>query len=83
MKSSNLVKELKKLDGKAIAAKVVEMRQALLDTKYNFATGEEKNSAKVRVLRRDLARALTLQSEEKRANNVTKPLDKIEVKEKK
>ena len=55
--------ELRKLTADELVARVVDERQKLFDLRIKKATGQLENSASLRVARRDLARALTVESE--------------------
>jgi large subunit ribosomal protein L29 len=56
-------KELRKLTGDELVARVADARQKLFDLRLKKATGQLENSASLRVARRDLARALTVARE--------------------
>jgi len=55
--------ELRKLTADELAARVLEERKRLFDLRIKKATGQLENSASLPAARRDLARALTVQTE--------------------
>ncbi len=59
MKSS----DLRKLNPDELTDRVREARDQLFDLKIKQATGQLENSASLRELRRNLARALTIQTQ--------------------
>jgi large subunit ribosomal protein L29 len=56
-------KELRKLTGDELVARVADARQKLFDLRLKKATGQLENSASLGVARRELARALTVARE--------------------
>jgi large subunit ribosomal protein L29 len=59
--------ELRKLTPDELVARVADERQKLFDLRVKKATGQLENSASLRQARRDLARALTVQSEREKS----------------
>ena len=59
--------DLRKLTPEELAARVNDAQQALLDLRVKKATGQLEDSASLRVARRDVARALTVQNERRRS----------------
>ncbi len=55
--------DIRKLDDEELEARVREARDHLFNLKIKGATGQLENSASARAAKRDLARALTIQSE--------------------
>ena len=61
-------KELRELADSELDARVVALRNSLFGAQVKLRTGQLENSASVRHARRDLARALTVQAERRRAS---------------
>jgi large subunit ribosomal protein L29 len=59
--------ELRKLTPDELVARVADERQKVFDLRVKKATGQLENSASLRRARRDLARALTVQSEREKS----------------
>jgi large subunit ribosomal protein L29 len=59
--------DLRKLTAEELAARILDARQQLFDLTLKRATGQLQSSASIRAARRDLARALTVQSERRRS----------------
>ena len=59
--------DLRKLTPEELVARISDARQALLDLRVKKATGQLEDSASLRAARRDVARALTVQSERRRS----------------
>ncbi|MDO9288212.1 MAG: 50S ribosomal protein L29 [Thermodesulfovibrionales bacterium] len=59
MKSS----ELRALTADELKQKEYDMRKELFNLKFRVATGEIENPMRIRALRKDIARVLTIQSE--------------------
>ena len=51
--------DIRKLTGEELTAKVLEMRREMLNLKIQSRTGQLSKTARVRELRRDIARCLT------------------------
>jgi large subunit ribosomal protein L29 len=60
-------KELRELSGEELIAKVGEMRHELFNARIKKTTGQLENTAKLRTLRRDIARAETVLGERRGA----------------
>jgi large subunit ribosomal protein L29 len=60
-------KELRELSGEELSAKVGEMRHELFNARIKKTTGQLENTAKLRTLRRDIARAETVLGERRGA----------------
>jgi large subunit ribosomal protein L29 len=60
-------KELRELSGEELVAKVGEMRHELFNARIKKTTGQLENTAKLRTLRRDIARAETVLGERRGA----------------
>lgn len=59
--------DVRTMDDGAIQADIDKTRRELLDLRCQVALGEEVHPHRIRGLRRDLARMLTVQSEKKAA----------------
>jgi large subunit ribosomal protein L29 len=59
--------ELKDLTIDELAQKENELRKELFNLKFQQATGEIENPMRIRLLRKDIARVLTITTEKKRA----------------
>lgn len=59
------VESLRELPDEELKAKIAEMREELFNFRFRHATGQLDNPMMLRVARRNLARALTLQRERK------------------
>jgi large subunit ribosomal protein L29 len=55
--------ELRELTDDELARRLVETKQEMFHLRFQLATGKQDNSARLGHVRRDLARALTLQRE--------------------
>ncbi len=58
--------ELKDLTIDELAQKEHEMRKELFNLKFQQATGEIENPMRIRLLKKDIARVLTIAAEKKR-----------------
>ena len=56
-------RELRDMTDEDLASRLGEVRQELLNLRFQAATGALENSARVRGAKRDIARILTLQNE--------------------
>ena len=54
-------KEIRELSDEDLAQKVADTRQALINLRFQHALGQLENTAQIRLLRRELARLLTIQ----------------------
>ncbi len=59
MKSS----ELRALSGEELKQKETDLRKELFNLRFRLATGEVENPMRVRAVRRDIARVLTVMTE--------------------
>jgi large subunit ribosomal protein L29 len=59
--------ELRELSSEELVAKGRELRAELFSAKVRFATGQLENTARVRTLRRDVARVETILREKREA----------------
>ena len=60
-------KEMRELDIEELAAKAAEYRNELFNARIRKATGQLENTAKLELLRRDIARAETILRERRGA----------------
>jgi large subunit ribosomal protein L29 len=60
--------ELRELSPEELAAKADELRSEVFNAKVRLATGQLGNTAKLRALRRDVARVETVMREKRGAN---------------
>lgn len=60
-------KELRQLDDAQLQTKIAELRAAKFDGRLKHRIGEQSSSAVLETARRDLARALTIETEKKAA----------------
>ena len=56
-------KEYRELSGEELTAKLAELRLELFNARIKKTTGQLENTAKLRTLRRDIARAETVAGE--------------------
>jgi len=59
-------KKLRELDMEELTLRVAEHQKAMFDTRQGLVTKEQDNTGKLRELRRDYARLLTVMNEKKR-----------------
>ncbi len=59
--------DLRKLRPEELDARVADLRDTLFNVNVKHQTGQLESSASLRTTRRDLARALTIQAERRRA----------------
>jgi large subunit ribosomal protein L29 len=55
--------DLRQLTVEELAARIRQLRDQLFSLRIKYSTGQLSNTASLRTTRRDLARALTVQSE--------------------
>ena len=60
--------ELRPLTDEELLARIDELRGALFGLKIKHTTGQLESTASIRTIRRDLARAMTIQRERSRAD---------------
>jgi large subunit ribosomal protein L29 len=58
-----LAKELKEMTNEELIHRLAETRQELFNLRFQSATGQLENTARLRHTRREIARILTVQSE--------------------
>ncbi|MBM3328636.1 MAG: 50S ribosomal protein L29 [Calditrichaeota bacterium] len=58
------IKEIRDLTAGDLAAKIAEKREELANLKFQHSLKQLNNSAQVRLVRRELAKMLTIQKEE-------------------
>lgn len=63
-KKTKLITELRALNDKDIAQKIADMRKELVEQHRAHAAGELPSPAAIRKIRKDIAKALTVQSEQ-------------------
>ena len=56
-------KSFRKLKMDELESRILDLRNQFFNTKIQHATGQLDNSASIRILRRELARALTVRAE--------------------
>lgn len=59
-------KKLRELDLEELNLRAAELQKEMFDTRQRLVTKEQDNTAKLRLLRRDYARLLTILNEKKR-----------------
>lgn len=59
-------KKLRELDMEELTLRVAEHQKEMFDTRQGLVTKEQDNTGKLRELRRDYARLLTVMNEKKR-----------------
>ncbi len=64
------VVEIRKLDTKELAAKSNELRAEIVEMKRRLHMGEVQNTRSIRVMRKDLARIMTVMSEQLSKENM-------------
>ena len=53
--------EIRNLSAEELAEKLAEVREALFNLRFQHATGQLENTARIKDVRRDIARMLTVQ----------------------
>lgn len=61
--SQNSAKDLRALSDKELAALIRELKEETFNLRLQQATGQLENNQRIKTVRKDLARALTIQSE--------------------
>ena len=69
MKSKQRVSDLKALTEDQLEEEVLKLRKEQFNLRFQRATGQLDNTSRVRVVRRDIARAKTLASQKRAAAN--------------
>lgn len=59
--------DLRQMNDEELGSHLVETREELFHLRFQLAMGKQDNSARIRQVRRDVARALTLQREREAA----------------
>jgi large subunit ribosomal protein L29 len=57
------MKDFREMDTERLAGRIAELRQEIMNVREAVRSGKEKNHAKLRQLKREMARALTLRRE--------------------
>jgi len=65
--------QFREMDTEELAAKEAEMREQMFRFRFQFGMGQADGLKKYRVLRKDLARVLTVQKEKAAAASETAP----------
>ena len=63
MVTSLLAKDLRDLSNDQLMERLAETRQELFNLRFQSATGQLENTARLRLARREIARILTVQQE--------------------
>ena len=58
-----LAKNLRELDDDQLAQRLIDTRKELFNLRFQSATGQLENSARLKLTRREIARILTVQHE--------------------
>lgn len=61
MPQKNSAKELRGMSPQELAGLIRSLREELLNLRIQQATGQLENNSRIRIVRKDLARALTIQ----------------------
>ena len=67
MKSRNRLSELKAMSDDQLDAEVLNLKKEQFNLRFQRATGQLDNTARVRVVRRDIARVMTLAAQKRHA----------------
>jgi len=62
------IADIRGKSGDELDAMVLDMRKEQFNLRFQKATGQQEGTARIRVLRRDIARAKTIMAERKRAS---------------
>ena len=63
MKSTKYLEQLRQLGDEALRARETEMREQLFRMRFQLGAGQVESARKIRAVRKDLARLLTLERE--------------------
>lgn len=63
MSSKNTAKDLRALSTKELAGLIRNLREEAFNLRIQQATGQLENNQRIRIVRKELARALTVQGE--------------------
>ena len=69
MKSKQRISDLKVMTDDQLADEILRLKKEQFNLRFRRATGQLENTASVRVVRRDIARAKTLASMKRAATN--------------
>ena len=67
MKAKNRMSDLKAMSDDQLDAEVLNLKKEQFNLRFQRATGQLENTARVRVVRRDIARVRTLAAQKRRA----------------
>jgi len=67
MKSKQRVSDLRAMTGDQLGEEVLKLKKEAFNLRFQKATGQLENTARVRVVRRDVARAKTLAAQKRAA----------------
>ena len=67
MKAKNRLSDLKAMSDDQLDAEVLNLKKEQFNLRFQRATGQLENTARVRVVRRDIARVMTLAAQKRRA----------------
>ena len=68
MKTNSYVEELKMKDAKALGEELVSAKKELFNLRFQKATNQLDNTARIKEVRRNIARIQTAMSKERKAN---------------
>jgi large subunit ribosomal protein L29 len=69
MKSTNRLSDLKTMSEDQLDQEVLTLKKEQFNLRFQRATGQLENTARVRVVRRDIARIMTLAAAKRAAKN--------------
>ena len=69
MKSTNRLSDLKTMSEDQLDQEVLSLKKEQFNLRFQRATGQLENTARVRVVRRDIARIMTLAAAKRAAKN--------------
>ncbi len=67
MKAKTRMSDLKAMSDDQLDAEVLNLKKEQFNLRFQRATGQLENTARVRVVRRDIARVMTLTAQKRRA----------------
>ncbi len=70
MKAKERLSDLKVMTEDQLADEVLKLKKEQINLRFQRATGQLENSSRVRVVRRDIARAKTMAAQKRGAKNV-------------
>ena len=68
MKSKNRLSDLKVMSDDQLDAEMLNLKKEQFNLRFQRATGQLENTARVRVVRRDIARAKTIAAQKRHAS---------------